>query len=581
MTIIDYIPNFISKPYWESKRKNCIKFLEAHLVEKPHYCSLSECADLLEIDTFNKLTEEDKMYILDSYKVANIDGYDMDDVKQIIQEKFRLLKIKEHAKTWRYDVNKIYLLLNHKGVTRPAKIYSDFANHYFSAFFYDDEMNKKYYSGLLIAIENCENILINMNQEQKEKFLKLGSRNMNLINQYFIDYQDRKLAVKEAICGFLDPLTKTQVETLRGFSDTKFTELLEHCKFDSNIHSLWFCLFDKEFLQDENATIDYYRLQPAMECFPPYFLEILKKKDYVVQKKFINHAKNLNVPTLDSYHYSLDFVPEEYREKVSELIIENEEFHTLHSKKMKMIFMELFHAYSNDNKVLYLDCLEFLLSFASELSPRVLEFTEAFICYENDKEILDAKLEAVENVIEDVKVDKPNIDIVEDYYELYISLLHDVDDLPKKQQLKQLKARSSYFENHQLEDVFDMSDENLSRFCKLLNSDTGRKHHNQTYRLMERKNQYKMGVVNAVIQQLENVSSGKRAKQIIDYIAENSFMSAPYEDQMEQLKNLPGQMVSIEQDGITVTICDIGAIDTDKGEFIFKNKDTKTKVRVK
>lgn len=560
------------------------EFLEQHPeVVLPNYMTISECLNLVGRDNFHQYTEEEKLYLLDSFKVTDVEGYSIYDVSTIISDKFSLLDSKEFEKKYLFDVTKIYLLLNSKEVKRPTTIYQEFVKNYRNV--YSDTMfqGRKDTSILLNAIESSEKLLKEMNQEQKEKFLKLGPTNMSFIRQYFRERSswDKQFDEKEAICDFLNPLTISQIETLSNFPEKKFKDLLDHCTLGSNKHSLLFGFFDNEFLQDEKASIPYDQLFSAIEHFPDYFLEILNQKDFGKQISFLNHIKVVDADKLVAYNHSLHSVPEEYRDCVGESVIENEDFRNLSSEKMEMIFMELCREYFDNNKIRYLKCLKFLVPFALEVSPKVLDITKTFLCRETDKEILATKIKAVENVKKDIVVDNSNLDASEYYYELYMELLQGSDNLSKKQQLKQLRARSSYFENHPLEDVFGIDAENFSRFHNLLNSDTGRKHHNQSYRLMELNEQYKTEVVEAVIQQLENVSSGKRAKQIMDYITQDVFIKAPYEEQRNQLKNLPGQMVSLEQDGITVDICDIGSLDTGKEEVIFTNKDTGAKVKVK
>lgn len=568
----------------EQEKNKFKEFLDQHKeIVLPSYMTIEECFNLVGYDRFNHCTEEEKLYLLDSFKAADMEGYSIYDVSTIISDKFSLLNSKDFEKKYLFDVTKIYLLLNSKEVKRPTILYQEFVKNYRMVYSGSMFQQREATSILLNAIESSGKLLKEMNQEQKEKFLKLGLTNMSFIRQYFRERSsfDKQFDEKEAICGFLDPLTISQIETLSAFSEKKFKDLLNHCTLGSNKHSLLFVFFDKEFLQDEKASIPYERLFSAIEYFPDYFLEILNQKDFGKQISFLNYIKELDSVKLTVYNQSFSFVPEVYRDCVGESVIENEDFRNLSSEKMKMIFIELCREYFNNNKICYLECLEFLVPFALEVSPKVLDITKTFLCHETDKEILATKIKAVENVKKDIVVDNPNLDAREYYYELYIELLQGSNNLSKKQQLKQLRARSSYFENHPLEDVFDIDAENFSRFHNLLNSDTGRKHHNQSYRLMELNEQYKTEVVEAVIQQLENVSSGKRAKQIIDYITQDGFIKAPYEEQRNQLKNLPGQMVSLEQDGITVDIYDIGSLGTGKEEVIFTNKDTGTKIKVK
>lgn len=576
---------------WKNTRKKLIAFLETHpIIEKPIYISSSECVDILGVSSLGqaidmKLTEEDKLYLFESLKVANIDGYTMDDVKNIIRNKFELLNTEDHAKTWRYDVDKIYLLLNSAKTSKPTYLYKSFVERYLRAFTSENTEMRSYCNELLMAIKNNENVLEKMNQEQKEKFLKLGPKNMNFMNQYFIKRSslDKEIDVKTSVCSFLAPLTIPQVELLGTFSANKFGDLLNHSTHYSSIHNLAFCLYDEEFFQKEETTIDYDKLFSTMKYFPRYFLESLYNKTTRVQKSFVDYAQELNGPTLISCNHSLSYVPEEYREKISDFVIQNEDFRCLSAKKMELIFLELFNAYRKDDNICYVECLEFLIPFASEVSPKVLELTTNFLCHENDKEILDAKIEAIEKVREEIILGNSTLDEENNCYELYLKLLTPSDQLSKKKQIKQLKARSSYFENHQLESVLLDLYEDSERYeslQRLLNNHTGKKHHNQSYRFMEMANLYQDGVVDDVIQQLENVSSGKKAKQIIDYITQESFIEAPYEEKRNQLKNLPGQMLVLEQDDIAVDICDITSISKNK-EVIFTNKETGAKVKVR
>ena len=559
------------------------EFLEQHSeIILPDYIMLAEYFDSFGGKTFDQYTEEEKQYLLDSFKIMDIEGYTIRDVGEILSTKFKFLNAKDFEKKYLFDVTKVYLLLNSKEIKRPADIYRNFINHYYDAFSWRDFCERERYSILLNAIESKGNILKEMNQKQREKFLALEPRNMAVISSFFRERSswDKQFDVVGAINSFLDPLTISQVETLSDFSEKKFTDLLNHCVYGTFLHSLLFSLFDEEFLENEKASIDYNQWYIALKFFPEYFLTYLKEESYKNQREFLNYMKNLNEPTLVGCNHSLSSVPEKYRDDVSKYVIENDDFCCLSAEKMEMIFMELFSAYQKNNDICYMVCLPYLVSLAPNVSVKVLDSTIPFLCHETDREILETKIEAIERVRKDIE----NIYEEENQYDLYLTLLESSKNLSKKKQIKQLKARSSYFKNHHLEDVLMDASGSRNHFedlQELLESHNGKKHHNQSYRLMEIAYQYSDDIVDRVIQRLENVSSGKEAKQIMDYITQEKFLQASDEDKLEQLENLPGQMLSFEKDGMTIEICGIDTISKNSEQLIFKNKDTGAKIKVK
>ncbi len=559
------------------------EFLEQHPeIILPDYITLAEYFDFVGGKTFNQYTEEEKQYLLDSFKIMDIEGYTIHDVGVILSTKFKFLNAKDFEKKYLFDVTKVYLLLNSKEIKRPADIYRNFVNHYYDAFSCCNFCERERYSILLNAIESKGNILKEMNQKQREKFLALEPRNMAVISSFFRERSslDKQFDVVGAINSFLDPLTISQVETLSDFSEKKFTDLLNHCVYGTFLHSLLFSLFDEEFLENEKASIDYNQWYIALNFFPEYFLTYLKEESYKNQREFLNYMKNLNEPTLVGCNHSLSSVPEKYRDDVSKYVIENDDFRCLSAKKMEMIFMELFRAYENNNDICYMACLPYLVSLAPNVSVKVLDSTIPFLCHETDREILETKIEAIEKVRKDIE----NIFDEGVQYDLYLTLLESSKNLSKEKQIKQLKARSSYFKDHHLVDVLMDASGNRNHFeelQELLESHNGKKHHNQSYRLMEIAYQYSDDIVDRVIQQLENVSSGKEAKQIMDYITQEKFLQASDEDKLEQLENLPGQMLSFEKDGMTIEICGVDSISKKPEQLIFKNKDTGAKIKVK
>lgn len=214
-----------------------------------------------------------------------------------------------------------------------------------------------------------------------------------------------------------------------------------------------------------------------------------------------------------------------------------------------------------------------------------LKATLNFIKDVDNLDLLDAKMEALSNIEEDVKKSSVNVDI--GLYQAYLSYL-DSGSKNKSidRQINQVRSRSKYMNENYLSTIYDKLNvnDNYDKLMDLLYSVQDEEQMRLIYHFITVEDQYNEEVTNLIISHLihaQNIASTSRILQVVE---SDAFRNKSVKKQKAIVEMLPGEEEVIDSESLTFSIPDYRVvshlINNSKNGLTFVEAESKVKIKV-
>lgn len=468
------------------------------------------------IRKINRLDPIEKEYVLSPLKSMKY-GLNADEVYMTMKNQLDIVK-KGHE---RVDLSKLYLSTVHISKSVYKELVDNYINDKligeYQAKDYIDMFMEKPFDFILNKSE-CSSISIDgLAPDKLRQALKHNQYGSKFLSVYHRLSQEEKQS--------LNDMNEKQFQKVLDFLFVNH-DLEDDCNY--NFQSRKKLLIGCGGI---SKKIDSLRL------LPDYLIDYLSFDCNHTSKKNFYHHINFNSV---NWLKELSATSEVQATNIKNLIKKGKIF-SLPCENIQEIFKNVRKSGIKDetNTTRYRAKMKFLINdhdgFAFDIrNITLLKYTLNFICQNDSELVLNQKFSVLNALREELK----NNQIDEQLYSEYLSFLNEgLERKTEKEKVRQIRARSKYFEDHTLSDFAEQLQDKpqQEKLKELFHQNQKPKRMVQNYRFALMTNDYQSEVVDMIINMLSEIEDVNYSKMLLSYIKSEQFRNLGIEKQKKHL----------------------------------------------
>lgn len=473
------------------------------------------------IRKIDRLDPKEKEYVLSPLRSMKY-GLKEDEVYMIMKNQLDIVKKKQESNI--VDLTKLYL-----ATTKVSKnLYQELFETYLNDKSIGEYQAKDYINMF------TENPFLFMLSKPTNNNVSIDGLAPNKLKQAlnYNEYGPQFLSVYNS-------LPQKEKRNINNMDEVEFQKVLDFIFADYNFHTRKNLLVECDYI---SKKIDSLRLLPShlIELFQFDSCHTSSSEDQLINSRdFIKGINNESA----NWIAQLAATPEVHTNYIKKLI-ENGNILNISNENLEEIFKNVRKNGEVDetNVDRYSSKMDFLIGSSDDKEgfalytedKEILKETLNFICQDDSELVLNQKFNALNTIKNELRNDQINFVL----YSKYISLLNEgLENKSDKDKVKQLKARSKYFENHILSEFsqkLQIKPQN-EKLIKLLQSDQKPKKMIQNYKFISIADNYEAKIANIVVNFLAETEDVHSSKMLLSYIKSKQFKSLSPKKQKKRL----------------------------------------------